>query len=255
MSIGAGKKGETPQTGQLDALIKEFADVSRPAREELFGQVSEALTTGGVGARIPIISKSVEASKAATSQALKQIDESLARSGLATSPFGARVRAGEVSRGARATAAIPTNIAQQLISFAPNLVTGTGGQVLQGAGVAAQTAGASQAAAAANELAFLNALVGAGGTIGAGKAIAACWIAAVLYGEGSVEFLFARHWIFVEWQGPVAAIARWIYLCVGQRLAPAVAKSNLLKALFRPLFDRAVARGRQAWHRKHYLAS
>ena len=96
--MGGGGKGKTSQSGQLDALIQEFATTSRPARQELFGQVTEALQTGGIGARIPIISKAVESSKAATSQALTQIDESLARSGLSDSTFGARIRAGEVSR-------------------------------------------------------------------------------------------------------------------------------------------------------------
>lgn len=131
---GGGKSAGARGSAALDKFVSEFAEVSKPARETFFGQLQEALTTGGIGARIPIIQKSVEASKSATSAALRGTEESLARAGIAGDPFGQKVLAGTRLAGETATAQIPINIIQQMISGAQSAVLGSAQTITRGFG-------------------------------------------------------------------------------------------------------------------------
>jgi hypothetical protein len=86
--------------------------------------------------------------------------------------------------------------------------------------------------------------------IGAAKLYAGCWIAAELYGEGSLEYHLARYWIFGVWQGP---LARWVqrqYRRHGEALARVIRREPWLRRLVRPVFDRAVANGAVAIRRE-----
>lgn len=134
--MSAGSKGpdqiSTTPDPAVSAFTNEVREQSKPARELFFKQLTEALSTGGVGARIPIAQASIEASKAATSKALLDLDERLGRTRLAGTPFGETVRASAAGEGERAAASIYPAIANQLLQVAPNIATGTAGIVIQG---------------------------------------------------------------------------------------------------------------------------
>ena len=70
-----------------------------------------------------------------------------------------------------------------------------------------------------------------------------CWIARAIYGDTSTEWVLARHYIFNKWQGAIANIVRSLYSKYGERVAEIVKTNKLLKAILKPLFDRAVYNG------------
>ncbi|MAF80101.1 hypothetical protein CL629_03425 [bacterium] len=70
-----------------------------------------------------------------------------------------------------------------------------------------------------------------------------CWVAAAIYGRGTMEFLKARHWITLGWQGRIADGFRYLYLRYGQRFAKVVEKNKFVRMLVKPFFDRAVVLG------------
>ena len=240
---GGGKAQRTPrQSEEFEGFLKEFRADVRPIREESFRQIAEALQTGGIGSRLPIATKAVEATRSATSNALTQIDESLARSNLAGTPFGENIRASQVLSGELEAARIPTDFAAELTRLGPGLATGTAGTLVQGLGTAAGQQRGTDAQNAALFAETMQALMGgassAGGKIGAAAALG-CWIASVLYGSNTSEFYSARYWIFTGWQGPLARLVQEIYLRFGER----VSRSRIVP-LLHPLFNRAVAHGR-----------
>jgi len=145
--MGGGKGGGNDAGEDLAKLAKAFFRETTPLRRELTSQYSEALTTGGVEARMPIIAKSQERSRQATSNALRALDAQLAQSGTAGTPFGDRLRMGTIQRGEQATAQIPTNIVMQLLQQIPGYVTGANQTVVTGLGQAASAEASSQGAA------------------------------------------------------------------------------------------------------------
>ena len=129
---GAPTKAQSPEG--VDKLLRAAESIlqqSAPARKELLGQTLEALKTGGVGARIPIIQRAVEASKQATGNALRQTSGDLASRGI-TGPYASSILAATREGGAQATSQIPTNIAGEMIGRAPGIVGGFTGQALGG---------------------------------------------------------------------------------------------------------------------------
>ena len=132
-SVGKGGKvnKSSAENGLLDIASQLMAEVS-PLRKEVLGQTMEALTTGGIGARLPIVQKGIEASRSATSSALSQLDESLARSGGGRSSAADALRANTLLQGELNTQAIPQQAAEQFIAIAPSLASGFTGQGLQG---------------------------------------------------------------------------------------------------------------------------
>jgi hypothetical protein len=131
---GAPTKTQSPQG--LDQLLNAAQTILRqtgPVRKELLGQTLEALKTGGVGARIPIIQRAVEQSKQATGQALKGTSDSAAAGGV-TGPYLQSILAATRMSGEQQTSQIPTQIASDLIGRAPGLVSGMQGQGLQALG-------------------------------------------------------------------------------------------------------------------------
>jgi hypothetical protein len=65
-----------------------------------------------------------------------------------------------------------------------------------------------------------------------------CYIAARLYGYGTIEFLLARYWIMDRWKGRFARMVQSLYNKCGARIA----QSRIACKLLKPLFDRAVRR-------------
>lgn len=85
-----------------------------------------------------------------------------------------------------------------------------------------------------------------GQIVGAAAGAAMCWIADVLYGKNSKEAACARYWITIGWQGRLADVARVVYCMVGKTVAKLAKRSRIVRALLRPLFDRAVRAGANA---------
>ena|SRR5690242_16523417 len=122
-SGGPGKVDNIDQIDQLAKVAQNFLKRSKflfqsakPLVAESNAQQLEALKTGGVGARIPMIQRAVEASKSATANALSGTSAELATSGVAGTPFAANILAGARMSGEQATSQIPTNIAQNILS-------------------------------------------------------------------------------------------------------------------------------------------
>jgi len=62
-----------------------------------------------------------------------------------------------------------------------------------------------------------------------------CWVARAVYGADNPAWLEFRAWLL----GRAPAWLRSVYIAYGPRIAPVVARSRWLKAVLRPLMDRA----------------
>lgn len=127
--VGAGPKSRSSSgfAGQaLNAIDRRLVstDATKGLNNELLSQFTEALRTGGIGAQIPIVQQSVSEANRATSDTLRQTEDSLARSGLSRTPYGQAILSGTRMQGNQAAAQIPTNYAQQFISQAPQFTGG-----------------------------------------------------------------------------------------------------------------------------------
>lgn len=132
-SSGSSASGPSPE----QRATSEFAleNILKPLATELIPQITESLRTGGVGARLPIARKGVEASRAASSRATTGTEESLARGGLSGTPFGEAVLGLTRQQGEQATAAVPIDIAKSFSDLASSLITGGGAISIGGPGI------------------------------------------------------------------------------------------------------------------------
>jgi hypothetical protein len=144
MGLGKGRVDTKMSTNTKDMMNKLSTMASQlfsetdPTRKLLGEQFAEALSTGGVGAHIPIINRAVENSRVATSNTLRQLDDSLGKFNLAGTPYGQAIRANTLLGGELATGNIPTDFAKAFISMAPNWSIGAAAPIGQMAGSALQ---------------------------------------------------------------------------------------------------------------------
>ncbi len=115
---GGGSKSNAQSGANLLPFAKQFEGETRALRGSLFGDITEALRTGGVGANVPIIQSAVSGSRSALSSALQGSSEGLSRAGLSGTPFGQRQMAQQRQGGQQELSQIPTQLAQQLIQMA-----------------------------------------------------------------------------------------------------------------------------------------
>ena len=143
-SVGAGKsKAEGKMSKFATTMMKEFWAETRETRQTYQDQMQELLTTGGVGARVPIIARAEEAQRTATSQAIGSVDERLAQKGLAGTPFGEAIRAQTVQQGASTVAGVGPGMAAQWLQTIPGYLQA------QSSSVMGATAGTRQTGAEA----------------------------------------------------------------------------------------------------------
>ncbi len=146
MGGGGSGKGKTDASSDLADIAKSFFSETKGVRGELVQQMGEALTTGGVGARMPIIRKAEESSRQATSNALRALEKELAVTGQAGTPFGTRAKAETTQRGEMGTSQIGPSMIAQFLQQIPGVITGSNQMTIQGlsgaAGAEAQQAGA-----------------------------------------------------------------------------------------------------------------
>ncbi len=142
------------------------------ARRAVFQQLNEALSTGNIEARVPIIQNMVEGGLQQGSQALRLAEEDIAKSGAGRSPAAMEMRAGLRAMAQSAVAQIPSEVIGQTIAEGPGAIAGSTGAGLSLLGIAQQASAAGAAAKAQNQATA----VGAGG---AGAAAAIAIIAAI----------------------------------------------------------------------------
>jgi hypothetical protein len=147
-----------------------------PFERTLFNQGLEALTTGGVGARIPFIQRALESSKEANAQTIAQTSDALSRTRLAGTKFGQTVLANTRQAGNQQTSKIPTTVAEEAIRLVSGLLPGTTsgiGETLRGAaGTAAagyNTETDAMIAALQAETSIKTAKIGASAGLGAAQ--------------------------------------------------------------------------------------
>jgi len=113
-------EGKAPQadTSPLQQLLAQYGQAflrqTRPVRKEVLGQLLEALRTGGVKANIPMIQQAVSRANQATAAALQQTAEQLGQRNIG-GPFAQSILARQRLLGNQQAAAIPTQMAQQVI--------------------------------------------------------------------------------------------------------------------------------------------
>lgn len=134
MSKGGGSGGGSGGSNELAGLLKELSGETKPLRDTLSSQFMEALTTGGIGARIPMIGAAQEQSRMGTANALTGTQNQLTRMGLDRTPFAASTLAGTRQQGEMATAMIPSQVAQGFIGAAPQYAMAPVGAMVSGAG-------------------------------------------------------------------------------------------------------------------------
>lgn len=151
-----------------------------PIREELFAQILEALQTGGVEARLPIVQRAIEASRSASSRAIQQTQDRLAAQGLSGTPFGENILANLEFSGRQQAGSIGPMFAQELSGLAPSIALGQPALALQGIG----SAGNIFAQLAAARSAQIGGLAGAFGGMAGGLGMAGGGALASLFGPG-----------------------------------------------------------------------
>lgn len=145
-ALPGGKSAKTGASKSAEAFGESLEAETRGPRQAMFSQIEEALVTGGVGARIPLIQRAVESSRREGSNAMRQTGDQLALSGLAGTPFGEAIRADVGRSSAFQTSLVPSQIIQDLITQGMGFISG-GMQVGSGAlGSAASAQAAVRAA-------------------------------------------------------------------------------------------------------------
>lgn len=124
-TISGQGAGKVPPNNELENLFKNLIGEANPARKLELSQLTEALQTGGVGARIPIIQRAVEAAMGANQQSETLGRQQTARAGLSGTPFDIASQLGTRTQDSAQVAGIGPAIASQLIGQGPELTSST----------------------------------------------------------------------------------------------------------------------------------
>lgn len=127
MSGGSQKQESGPTGAQIKAQWNQM-NASEPILRLIAQQLQEALTTGGVGAQIPIAQRATEAGAKAASDTNASTAESLARAGV-TGPYARQVQSGVEQKGAFDVSQITPQIIQMLLAMAPDFALMRGSPV------------------------------------------------------------------------------------------------------------------------------
>lgn len=219
MGMTGGKGGKSSGESLLEGTVRDLSSETKPIREVLSSQYLEALNTGGIGARIPIITAMQDQSRMGTANALRGTSDQLATAGLARTPYAASILANTRLQGDTATAMIPSQVASGFISGAPQYAMAPVGAMIGGAGSLASTQANRDIAKGNQQTQLYSSLIQASASAAASAGGGGgCWIARRLFGDTSA-FYGARYFIFHRWRGRSATLARWAYLRWGARAA------------------------------------
>jgi len=123
MSASSVGKVDTPEgVGRLENFGKRVLNESGPMRKQVLQQLEEALSTGSVGARIPLMQRAAESSLLGASDAYDQAQESLGAR--AATPFGQSALAGARTQGALGAGQVPANFILPFMQSGPGIVGG-----------------------------------------------------------------------------------------------------------------------------------
>ena len=117
---------------EMRQIIQEFWSETGTLRQTLQSQMLEALMTGGIGARIPIIQRAEEEQRRAVSQAMREAEAGLAQKGLSGTPFGEQILAEMGLTGQMNIAGIGPQMVSEWLGVIPGYVQG-GTQAVMGA--------------------------------------------------------------------------------------------------------------------------
>ncbi len=129
MSGGGGKSTES-RGGNLMPFVQQFEGETRGARSLSIDQMKEAMATGGIGARMPIIGSATTGAMNAITQALQSIRTGLNRSGLTGTPFANSQMMAARLQGAQQIAGIAPSMAMQWANQGAQTIGGTMQSVL-----------------------------------------------------------------------------------------------------------------------------
>ena len=163
-----------PSPGLAPASQKLISGVE-PVSTELSSQLLEGLQTGGIGARIPLVTRAVEESKTALSRTLAEIEKGLTQKGLTGTPFGERILAEERGAGAFRESQIGPKLTADFLKQAPGFV----GQAQQ-TGISGLAAPTTESLSVSTVEAFARGQGGGGG--GSGTSFGCGFIFAATYG-------------------------------------------------------------------------
>jgi hypothetical protein len=116
--------------GSMAGIMQALAGAAVPGQKLLAKQTLEALQTGGVGARIPIIQRAVEAASAAGGQVSERARQLTARAGLAGSPFDVASQLTNERAVSSAIAGIPAAAGGTMVASAGPTLSGITSQAL-----------------------------------------------------------------------------------------------------------------------------
>lgn len=170
--MGKGGGGGTAAGHLGEQVAMNLMRSGAKSRKLVFSQLKEALKTGNIEARIPIIQAQVEQGLQQGSEAMKVAQTDVAKSGAGRSPAAQEQLAVTRSMAERAVASIPSEVIGQTLRSGPDALAGPTNTALGLLGVANQASAAAGAAKAQNQAAAMS-------TAGAGAGAAIAIIAAI----------------------------------------------------------------------------
>lgn len=162
---GGGNQANAAAT-QLSQIVGDIYGTGKPNVQLLNQQLGEALTTGGIGARIPLINAAQEASRSATSRAYQQTQNQLVQNRVAGTPFASSILAGTRMAGEQQTSLIPSQVASQFIGMGPQIALGPLSPAVSGAASAYGTSASRDIAKGAQQIGLLGSLASSGALYG-----------------------------------------------------------------------------------------
>lgn len=239
--MGGGKgsgsgSGASGPPKVVKRTMRDQSKAAKPVLNEIGAQILEALQTGGVNARIPIMQRTVEAGRHASAQASQNAENAVARGNYG--PYGRMLTENVAQQGEFNTSQSAMQVIQQLMNMAPDFGLLRGSGAFGASGTVTKSDEAGQFEKIGGTLAAIV------GTIA--KLYAGCHVALALYGRSN-ELKYARWWICFAWKGRTANVVRRFYIRYSAPLAEVVRRSCIARALAKPLFDIAVRKGMEAW--------
>lgn len=135
--MAAGGQAQTPQEViDLGNIMRAILRQAAPSRKLMLSQLTEALATGGVGARIPIIQRAIEAQYQAAGRENQTLKENIARSGQSGTVFANQAQAQQNVAASSRLADVGPSIARAMVEGAPQTIASQQNPAIEGLGQA-----------------------------------------------------------------------------------------------------------------------
>jgi hypothetical protein len=143
--MGGGSTTSTSTPSKESQATTNFIreKIMMPLATMFMPQMTKLMQSGGAGpGQPPIVTAGQKAATGGAKAATNTIDQSLMRAGLAGTPFASRIGAETTAGGAAGAAGVGPAVAQSMYTAAPNMMTGTGSDIIkaqQGYGTSTST--------------------------------------------------------------------------------------------------------------------